>query len=984
MIFLRKFIANGFKSFAKNVEIDFQSSMVGVVGPNGSGKSNIVDAIKWVLGERSSKTLRGKTGEDVIFHGSQGHDASKYAEVTLIFENQNNVLHYDDKNIKITRRLTRGSGNNEYFINEQPCRLRDIQEIFLDTGLSKGSLGIISQGTVQWFVDAKPEERRTIFEEAAGIGLYIKKRDESNSQLERTNQNLDQVTIVVNELSSDIRKLERQAEKAKIYTEKGKELMNLDLTILVKDIQYYKSKLTKIIDELENSKKELDVFQPDIKQITHSLDFSKQKANEADRTIETLTTEMSELIDEINKHEMKKFSLQSKLNEDLSSDNLEKKLAAYSQLIESTKIEIENAQVALNKFRDEIEAYDDVNKKVSEKKNDLTDKISKHSIRLAEIKAQIRTIQSSIANRDYLDIGVRTIIDNAKNLNGVIGQVKDFLNVKQEYEKAVYTILGKSINNIIVEDIETAEKAVNFLKQNQSGKATFLPLETIKPRLIKDEYLDVLKTREGFVGIGVNLIEFDSKYNNVYQHLLGNVIVADNLISANTLSKYTYQLYRVVTLDGDLINVGGSITGGHSQSGNQQGINLEKQLEKLSEQFKVVDDELTTYRMELDKVLSEFNEINTKLNEKKIISSKYEEIVNSNQKQLFKFETDYEQLLSKHNVEKKQTIYSEQSLAEMISKLTLKKDKINEELMVARQSKTLHKVKVDDLEARLTELRFQIDKHRDIVANHETEKVRCESFLANARDKISTNYKMTVEYAFKNYQNELPMSDAQAREIINKLQNEIDKLGSINMEAINELEEKQKRFVDLEKQQKELQEAKDNILKVINELDVKAKDDFANVIKSVNDTLPSVFKYLFGGGSCQIEYTNPEEILTSGIDVIANPPGKNFVHLGLLSGGEKTLVALSILFSILKNKNFPLIILDEAESALDPANVERFGNIIRENARTTQFITVTHRPGTMERCEILYGATMQTKGVTSLFKVSLANAKEEFASDKVE
>jgi chromosome segregation protein len=928
--------------------------------------------------------LRGKTGEDVIFHGSQGHDAAKHAEVTLIFENKNNVLHYNDKTIKVTRRLTRGSGNNEYFINDEPCRLKDIQEIFLDTGLSKGSLGIISQGTVQWFVDAKPEERRTIFEEAAGIGLYIKKRDESNSQLERTNQNLDQVTIVVNELSTDIRKLERQAEKAKIYTEKKKELMNLDLTILVKDIQFYKSKLTTIITELEESKKELDVFQPDIKQITHSLEFSKQKVDEADKVIETLTSEMSELIDEINKHEMRKFSLQSKLTEDLSSDNLQKKIDAYSQLIESTKIEIANAQEALDKFKGEFETYEEVAKKITDKKNDLSDKISKHSIKLAEVKAQIRNIQNNISNRDYLDIGTKTIIDNAKNINGVIGQVKDYLNVNKEYEKAIYTVLGKMVNNIIVEDVSAAEKAINFLKQNQSGKATFLPLETIKPRLIKDEYLDVLKTIDGFIGIAAELVEYESKYTNVYKFLLGNVILADSIKAANNLSKYTYQLYRVVTLDGDLINVGGSMTGGHSSEGGHQGVNLEKQLEKLSDEFKTIDNELTTYRMELDQVLSEFNDITAKLNEKRIISSKYEEIVSFNQKQLFKFETDYEQLLSKHKIEKKKVIYSEQSLSEIISKLSIKKDKINEELVVARQSKTLHRTKVDDFEARLTELRFQIDKHRDIIANHETEKVRCESFLDNARDKITSNYKMTIEYAFKHYQGELPMSDTQAREIINKLQSEIDRLGSINMEAINELEEKQARFVDLEKQQKELQEARDNILKAISELDNKAKDDFTNVIKNVNETLPSVFKYLFGGGSCQIEYTNPEDVLVSGIDVIANPPGKNFVHLGLLSGGEKTLVALSILFSILKNRNFPLIILDEAESALDPANVERFGNIIRENSKTTQFITVTHRPGTMERCEILYGATMQTKGITSIFKVSLANAKEEFGSDKVE
>jgi chromosome segregation protein len=760
--------------------------------------------------------------------------------------------------------------------------------------------------------------------------------------------------------------------------------MSLDLTILVKDIQFFQTKLEKIIEELETSKKELDIFQPDIKQITQSLDFSKQKANESDQAIDSLTNEFSQLIDEINKQEMKKNSLQDKLTSDLSSENLEKKLNAYSQLIESTKIEIDNAQIAFDKFKNEIDAYESVHKKITENKNQITEKISKSSIKAAELKAQIRTIQNSISNRDYLDIGVRTIVENAKNLSGIIGQVKDFINVKQEHEKAIYALLGKSINNIITTNVASAEKAINFLKQNQSGKATFLPLDSIQPRGLRDEHNDALKTLDGFVGIAYDLITCDSKYENVYRFLLGNVIVANDIISANKLSKFTYQLYRVITLDGDIINVGGSITGGHSSQNQQHGIDLEKQMEKLSEEFKVNDEQLVNYRLESDKVLSEFNEINTKLNEKRIVISKYEEIIKNNQKQLFRFETEYEQLLSKHNIEKKQSIYSEQSLTELIAKLNLKKDKLNEELTVARQSKLLHKTKVDDFEARLTELRFQIDKHRDIVANHETEKVRCEGFLANAKDKISSNYKMTVDYAFKHYQNELPMSDTQAREIINKLQDEIDRLGSINMEAINELEEKQKRFIELDKQQKELQIAKDNILNVINELDAKAKDDFVSVIKNVNTTLPEVFKYLFGGGSCQIEYTDPENVLTSGIDVIANPPGKNFVHLGLLSGGEKTLVALSILFSILKYKNFPLIILDEAESALDPANVERFGNIIRENSKTTQFIIVTHRPGTMERCEILYGATMQTKGVTSLFKVSLANAKEEFASDKVE
>jgi chromosome segregation protein len=303
-------------------------------------------------------------------------------------------------------------------------------------------------------------------------------------------------------------------------------------------------------------------------------------------------------------------------------------------------------------------------------------------------------------------------------------------------------------------------------------------------------------------------------------------------------------------------------------------------------------------------------------------------------------------------------------------------------LSVSRQNKSIYKAKADDLEAKLTELRFLIDKHRDTVSAHETEKVRCEAVIENARNKISQNYHMTIEYATEHYCDELPVSDHQARATISKLQAEIEHLGSINMEAMDELESKQKRYDELLLQQKELEKAKRDIVAAIQELDNKAKEDFAKTINAVNDTLPNVFKYLFGGGTCRVEYVNPEDILTSGIDVTANPPGKNVVHLNLLSGGEKTLVALSILFAILQNKSFPLVILDEAESALDPANVERFGNIIHENSHKTQFVVITHRPGTMERCDVLFGATMQTKGVTSLFKVSLTQAKNEYSDDK--
>ena len=318
MIFLKKFIANGFKSFASKIDVEFKNTMSGIVGPNGSGKSNIIDAIKWVMGEKSNKMLRGKVSEDVIFHGSKEHTASKFAEITLEFDNSNHALHIDSKDVIITRRLTRGTGVNEYFLNGEQCRLKDIQDIFLDTGLSKGSLGIISQGTVQWFVDAKPEERRTIFEDASGIGLYTKKRDDANKQLQHTQENLNRISDITNELHNSLIKLQKQADKAKIYVEKQKELKQLDITIMVKDLKYFTERLKVISKDVEDAKDKLQVFEPNTKELIQSLEFAKEKAAQADKNIEMLTNEFNEIIEKINKLEIRKSSIQSKMETDLS------------------------------------------------------------------------------------------------------------------------------------------------------------------------------------------------------------------------------------------------------------------------------------------------------------------------------------------------------------------------------------------------------------------------------------------------------------------------------------------------------------------------------------------------------------------------------------------------------------------------------------------------------------------------------------------
>lgn len=980
MVFLKKFIATGFKSFATKTEFVFDKQMSGVVGPNGSGKSNIVDAIKWVLGEKSNKALRGKTSEDIIFHGSTNHEPSKYAEVTLVFDNSNGMIHYEGKELSVTRRVERGSGNNEYFINGEPARLKDIQNIFLDTGLSKGSLGIISQGTVQWFVEAKPEERRRIFEEAAGIGLYTKQKDEANNQLERTTANLNNVTSVVNELERTLNKLKKQAEKVLIYKEKRKELTKLDLMLSVKDFQYYSDKLNLANSNFEKAKNELEVFEPNVDSIEQSLKFAKDKLESADKSIESLNNEYTSLLQQINKLEIRKNSIESNLHNDLTSENAEKKAQAYQQLIAATKFEINNAKNNIDTLKGQIEEYNSMIGQLKTRRDQLSNQASDLSTKLTETRMMTKNIIEQLNNKNNIDAGPRTIIENRSALSGIKGLVKDFIQTDAKYEKAIFTALGKQINNVIVEEQDDAVDAINFLKKNQAGKATFLPMAIIKPKMVKPEHVEVLKTLGGFVGIASELITTQKQYENIYANLLGNVIIADELSNATKLSNYTYSLYRVVTLDGDTINVGGIMTGGFNKPIIASTVNLEAKLEELNKTYEQTSHLLVGIKQELDETTANFNSISAKQNEKKILLSNYEQTLTNNENEHIRLETEYQQLVNKNNLTKAKQEWNEVSINEELARLNSKKDKLTEQINVDKNTKTIYKSEIQDKEDKLTELRFQIDKYRDQINECEKDKVKCESLLENIKNKLNKDYKMTIEYATENYSGELPMSDNEARELVARLQSEIEKLGSINMEALEELDDIQARFDSLSKQKQDLEDAKNEIVNIIAELDNRAREDFRKTIEEVNAKLPEIFRYLFGGGNCQIQYTNPEDILASGLDVIANPPGKNIVHLNLLSGGEKTLVALSILFAILQIKNFPLIILDEAESALDPANVERFANIIHENGDTTQFIVITHRPGTMERCDVLYGATMQIKGVTSIFKISISEAKRDFVN----
>ncbi len=978
MLFLKKFKAVGFKSFANPIELSFDDSMIGVVGPNGSGKSNIVDAVKWVLGEQSKKALRGKSSSDIIFHGSKDKDGSAYALVSLTFDNSKKLLHTELKEVTVTRKLTRNDGANEYFINNQPCRLKDIQEMFLDTGLAKGSLGIISQGTVQWFVEAKPEERRKIFEDAAGIGLYAKKKADSVSELEKATANLNRVSDYVSILEKDIKKLSKQVEKAKIYAEKKKQLMELELIVLVKDISFFGAKLNELRNIIERNKQIVFANEADIETYAKQITTVREKANSSDQLVEELTKKFTDLLQEINEVENKKRAVQSHLETAMTSSNAKEKAAAYKKIISNIKYDLKSAHENKERLTDEISGYSQIKNDLETKHDNLKSKVATIGNKISQLQYKLRYIEDKIENEYVNESGTKTVLENTSALHGIIGTVKSFITIEKQYETAISLALGKSANFIITETEEDAKYAIEFLKNNQAGKATFLPLTLIKPRPLKEEHALIVKQLDGFINTANNLISYDAKYTDLFSMLLGRILIANDLNSAIAISKYTNSMYQTVTLDGQTISVGGAITGGFSKNKFAPMFNLEENKNSIIKELEELNKEYIQARSDETSVKSTLDENINKINEKKILLATYEDKIKSFEANLSRYEADYEQLDVK---DKSQQASTADELNKELNDLLTKKDKVVQELNVARVSKTTNRQIYEDYQAKLDETRALVDKARAEQTHAEIDQEKAKAAVSYAKERISQEYRMTIDNAVEIYgSKELPMTDAQAKETIYQLKVDLDRIGAINMEALKELEEKQKEYDGLSSQHQELIKAKETIEKAIAELDNQARNNFKDTIDNVNKTLPEVFGYLFGGGMASVQYTDPNDILNSGIEVIAVPPGKKITTLNLLSGGEKSLVALSVLFAILKIHSFPLIILDEAESALDPANVERFGNIIKNNSKETQFLVITHRPGTMERCDSLFGATMQIKGITNMYKVTLAHAKQ-FGSD---
>jgi len=969
---LVKVEAKGFKSFADRTVLTFDGGVVGIVGPNGSGKSNINDAIKWVLGEASAKSLRGDTMEDVIFSGSATVKAMDKAEVSLTFDNSDGSVSLPHKKIVITRILKRGSGKNEYYINGEIARLKDIKEIAMESGMSKSSLAIISQGTVQDIAQATPEERRGIFEEAAGISKYKSRRLEAMRKLDRTTESLEKIKTVVNELERQLRPLERQAEKAKIYLKKYDELKDVEIALIVHNVQFYKEKLDQLNEELEDVIATREDLKERISDSENNIEVKTRHKLTLENEVQEIQTKLQEITDKLHSLEVKS-----------GKDNARRNMLIDGQLTGSTKEREAAILEELEEIRSKLHQYNiweesslsnirSTKELVEEKQGKISStriESERMKSKLMKIETQIMIYKSNRDNKSNLFKGTKVILDNKELFSGLKGTVADLIKTEDKYNTAIETILQNALQHLVVSTSDVAVKAVNFLRNNKIGRATFIPLESIQPKGIRDEHINVISTQPGFIGIAADLITTSPEYEILKKFLLGNVIVVDNIENANTLSKLIQKRHMIVTLNGDVIRVGGVISGG-DRAPSKDLLGLDNKIKKLEESIPTIKSIIETNLNQINTISSEIAEGNTLIAELNIESAKVREKKSLTQERFDTLNSQYEALVGK-----KAELSGEIKSFGSIETLEAEKSSISALLKAKRESI----ISINNDLSRMVIIKTEYEKSlRNIIESSSekmTQKSQAEYVVKQSKQRLSEEYELTIENATEQYK-DLKMDPEKASEIVSTLRHEIKELGHVNVDSIEAFEEINERYTKMKSSEEELFSAQQIILSAINEMDQIIISKLDKTVKSVNVEMNKVFQTMFGGGFAEVKYTDPNDLLTTGIEVIAQPPGKTVKNLKLFSGGEKALVAISLLFAILKAKPLPLSILDEVEAALDDANVIRYANFLQELKDKTQFIVVTHRVGTMARVDHLFGATMQRRGVTSFFSVELSKAKD--------
>lgn len=1184
---LKRVEIHGFKSFAEKTNIEFLDGVTTIVGPNGSGKSNVSDAIRWVLGEQSAKSLRGSKMEDVIFAGTEQRKMLGLAEVTLVLDNSDNKLPVEYNEVAVTRRVYR-SGDSEYYINKNQCRLKDIQELFMDTGVGRDGYSIIGQGKIDEILSSKSEERRSIFEEASGIVKYRTRKEEALRKLEHTNTNLTRVTDVLNEIETSLGPLEEKSKVAKKYLELRDELKSLEVRSFINTISSAEEEINKINGaiegleqsitgsqkEIENIEKEKDESKVSLEKILLNIEKSQEEYFEKANEIEKLKTRIETFDDRMNNNkaaierlnleiEEDMISIES-LKEDIEKRNVKKKnmldnKVRFEQELEEKELELK--ELTANMTTKELE-IEEIKRYIESLKDKLTDyKVetsslestmeanqkridtllkentsnisSADSIRISEaeerenfskIKKQKTELEEAIKNLDevkerieinitgfndkdaefkqkMLEIkskinyltnlenenegyikSVKEVIEKSKTDgtygNSVYGTLASIITTEEKYEKAIEIALGGYLQNIVVETDKEAKDAIRFLKQNSLGRATFLPLKSVK-----SSREDNFKTKEsGFVGHAMNLIKYDKKFENVVRLALGRVIIADNIDNGVVISKTIPQGTKVVTLDGDIVMSTGSMTGGAAMSkktsllGRSSKIDKAKEeLQKLESEYNKFNESIKSDRESYQNVVNEIEQKTDELHKVNIDYSVTEEKLNNIVKQSEKIanlrknrEEEKESLFKQNeeiiakklsiaeasamiqneieikngeveeyarfNKEKEDNVnflnedivnlkislssFDESNIAidEMVEKIkeditsleaSIEKkkqniadcqneierseednkqdnvniEKLNEEIEgLKKYNNTLKESKTQNMEnqAKLEQAYIQklqdLDKLRDQKGKVEGKRVKFDIEIDALKNKMWDDYELTISSA-KEYDKvstvDKELSKTKIDSSINKIKSQIKSLGEVSVSSIEEYKEQSERAVFISTQKKDLEETANKLTNLIENTTSIMKTQFAKQFKIIRENFSKVFVELFDGGRADLRLSDEANILESGIEIEVQPPGKKLQNMMLLSGGERALTAIALLFAILKIKTPPFCILDEIEAALDDINVARFAKYIKKYSKQTQFIVITHRKGTMEVASSVYGVTMQEYGVSKLVSMKL-------------
>ncbi len=1186
-MYLKRVELQGFKSFADKTVIEVGEGVTGIVGPNGSGKSNISDALRWVMGEMSAKSLRSGNMQDVIFNGTQKRKQMSFAEVTLVLDNESRFFQSEFNELAVTRRVFR-SGESEYLINGAQVRLKDIHELFMDTGLGREGYSVVGQGRIDELLSAKAENRRQVFEEAAGISKYRHRKDEAERKLEKTEDNLVRVRDVLNELEGRVGPLQRQSEKAKKYLDLREELKGIEVSASVDIIDKNREEVTKYEELLKIATEDLEREKKLLEAAEKESDELYALMRENDEKTSSLREELDRAKDEHNNH-VNNIKLLSNNIENYKTNilSIEAEIGANERLVadagksmEDINKEEEALKKRLHTLKDELiameadgavvsddmaqkgVAVEQVRSKIRDMERQLSEADTK-SASLEVLKESIETrrfsievditqsrdgerrmaIESERLEKDIAEAGrareaaeklfeqsqseslqITRSIDEKKDefnrLSNLVGEkqgrlkmleemeralegyqrsVKDLINahksgryagkitgifsklitVPKEYSTAIEVALGGAMQNVVVPDEQDAKQAVNFLKENKLGRVTFLPLSSQEKRRLEGEG-KILKEK-GVIGIAADLVEREGYLDNTVESLLGRVVVTDNQDNAIRLAKSNRYKFKIVTLSGEVFQPGGSITGGSmnrasSVLGREEEIEeLKKEVKRLNNLSDKAEDAIeemmdrahavTEKREEargvlsekdiaLTRLVAEKNAVDARLGEER---ERLERLEKEKEEIAYKIANNetlkHEYILEKENVQKAikaaeaELEEKQRALSDAMSRkdeasgrlfekrmevtgaekdIDLIKERYNltrirtenleaenrakaaskemienniercrKEIELCEKDRAESEEKINTIEAeiiaqaqgksgtdeRVGQLRDEIRRLNETIYSLQNEAVRLESEkskidykIENAVNRLWDEYEMTYSEARECYVPGLSIPEAQKR--ISSLRGALKALGNVNVDAIEEYREVKERYEFLSNQVKDMEEGKASLEKLIREITVVMKDIFEEKFKIINTYFGEIFIELFGGGKASVSLIDKENVLESGIEIEVQPPGKKLLSINLLSGGERALTAIALLFALMKVSPSPFVVLDEIEAALDDINVYRFANYMRNRTDTTQFIVITHRRGTMESADVLYGVTMQEKGVSKLLSMSLKDVKE--------